>query len=415
MVDTIIVGGGICGLALALNLHARGLPSRVYERSQTIRELGVGITLLPHAMRELDALGLGPAMLAAGIETRESAFFNRFGQAIYREPRGRLAGYPVPEVGISRGRLHSILHQAVLDRLGPDSVLSDHECVDVDNDAEGATAIFRSASEGAELPPVRGAVVVACDGVNSAVRRKLVPDDAIAFTGIHMWRGVTRRPPILDGRTYMRVGSIRTGKMVIYPIADLPNGEQLINWVAEIQRDGPATADWNRTGRREDFAPVFESWRFPWLDVADLIRDAETVLEYPMVDKDPLERWTVGRVTLAGDAAHPMYPRGSNGSAQSLIDARVLADKLAASPDAPGDALVAYEAERRPATSRVVRTNREQPPDFINIKVEDLVGDRPFERLEDHISQEELKALSDGYKAVAGYALTDLHATARSA
>lgn len=402
MDDVVIVGGGICGLALALNLHARGIGCRVFERAPAIRELGVGITLLPHAMRELTALGLGERLAASGIETRESAFFNRFGQLIYREARGRDAGYPHPEVAIHRGRLQVILHEAVLARLGPGRVLTDHSCVGVEQDELGATALFTSAS-GEARPAARGGVVVGCDGINSTVRQGLVRGDAIAFTGITMWRGVTRRPPILDGRTYLRIGSIRTGKMVIYPIQDEPDGTQLVNWVAEIQREGASVADWSRPGRLDDVLPLYEGWRFPWLDVPDLIRGADAIFEYPMVDKDPLERWTHGRVTLAGDAAHPMYPRGSNGSAQGLIDARVLAERLAAGPD-PGAALAAYETERRPATTHIVRTNREQPPDFINIRVEDLVGDRPFDNLDDHVSQDELRALSDAYKQVAGFA-----------
>jgi 2-polyprenyl-6-methoxyphenol hydroxylase-like FAD-dependent oxidoreductase len=211
---------------------------------------------------------------------------------------------------------------------------------------------------------------------------------------------------ILDGRTYLRIGSILTGKMVIYPIVDDVDGagNQLVNWVAEIKQEGRVQNDWNKPGRIDDFLPVYATWRFDWLDVPELVRTADQVLEYPMVDKDPLERWTFGRVTLAGDAAHPMYPRGSNGSAQAMIDARTLAECLARE-DGAAAALRAYEAMRRPPTARVVQTNREFPPDFINIKVEQLVGDRPFDDLDRYITQAELKALSDDYKRIAGFAL----------
>jgi 2-polyprenyl-6-methoxyphenol hydroxylase-like FAD-dependent oxidoreductase len=196
---------------------------------------------------------------------------------------------------------------------------------------------------------------------------------------------------------------------VIYPIVDNVDGagNQLINWTTEIKRDTTAMNDWNKPGDLADFFPVYESWRFDWLDVAELIRASEFILEYPMVDKDPLPRWTFGRVTLAGDAAHPMYPRGSNGAAQSVIDARVLADCLAAHAE-PREALKAYEAARREATARVVRTNREHPPDFINIKVEELTGDRPFDNLDDLITQDELRALSENYKRIAGFAVSDV-------
>ena len=404
MRDVAIVGGGICGLTLALALHQRGVACRVYERAAQITELGVGITLLPHGMRELAALGLEPELVASGIENRESAFFNRFGQLIYREPRGRAAGYESPEVGIHRGRLQTILYRTAVARLGADRVLTDHQCVAVDQDEASATARFLRTSTGEALPEARAAVVIGCDGIHSAIRSQLFPADGIAFSGINTWRGITRMPPILDGRTYLRIGSILTGKMVIYPIVDDIDGSgaQLVNWLCEIQQDVAERNDWNKPGRLEDFFPRYADWTFDWLDAAAMIRNADAILEYPMVDRDPLPRWTFGRVTLAGDAAHPMYPRGSNGAAQAAIDARTLADLLAAHRD-PREALRAYEAARLPPTARIVRTNREFPPDFINIRVEQLVGDRPFANLDDHITQDELRALSDEYKRIAGF------------
>ncbi len=398
-----IIGGGICGLSLALNLKQRGIAARIYERAPEIKPLGVGITLLPHAMREFSALGLGDELLAVGIENRESAFFNRFGQLIYKEPRGKFAGYSVPEVGIHRGRLHVILFEATRKKLGGDAILLDHDCTGVEQDDAGVTVHFNKRDS------VRAGVVIACDGINSALRRQFYPGDRVAFAGINTWRGVTRRKPIFDGRTYMRVGSILTGKIVIYPIVDSADaqGNQLINWMAEIKRDNFEQNDWNKPGDLADFFPLYESWRFPWLDVAQMIRNADQILEYPMVDKDPIARWTFGRVTLAGDAAHPMYPRGSNGAAQAAIDARTLADFLQSNAD-PRAALQAYEAARAEPAAQVVRTNREHPPDFINIKVEELVGDRPFDNLDKFITQDELRALSDNYKRVAGFALADV-------
>lgn len=404
--DIAIVGGGIAGLALALGLHHRGIGCTVFEAAPEMREIGVGITLLPHAMREIAALGLSDAIRAIGIENETSAFFNRFGQHIYAEPRGRHAGYPYPEIGIHRGKLHGILYRAVLDRLGPDSVRTDHQLAGHSQNDGNVSLHFRRMSDGSALPDAIAGIVIACDGVNSTIRKAYYPDEQIAFTGINTWRGVTRRAPILGGRTYMRVGSLRTGKMVIYPILNHDDGTQLINWVAEIERAGEVRNDWNKPGQAADFLPIFESFRFDWLDVRQLICDAETVLEYPMVDKDPVARWTFGRVTFAGDAAHPMYPRGSNGSAQALIDARTLADLLAA--HAPLDALTAFEAARLPVTSAIVQTNRTTPPDVINLKVEDLVGDRPFDNLDDHISQDELRALSDQYKSIAGFSHSDM-------
>lgn len=408
-----IVGGGICGLSLALNLHRRGLACSVYERAPEIKALGVGITLLPHAMRELSAIGLRDELLAAGIENRESRFFNRFGQLIYKEPRGKFAGYDVPEVGIHRGRLHVILADAVRHRLGADGLHTDFECTGIDQDEAGATVHFKETSTGRGRESVRADVVIACDGINSMIRKRYYPDDRLAFAGINSWRGITRRKPILDGRTYIRAGSIRTGKIVIYPIVDNIDGQgnQLINWMADIKRDSFEQNDWNKPGNLADFLPVYQDWHFDWLDVPKMIRESEQILEYPMVDKDPIDVWTFGRVTLAGDAAHPMYPRGSNGAAQATIDARTLADALSSHSD-PTQALKAYEATRAAAAANVVRTNREFPPDFINTKVEQLVGDKPFENLDSYISQEEIRALSENYKRVAGFTLADV-ATAR--
>ncbi len=405
-----IIGGGIAGLALALNLHKRQVPCTVYEAVPDVREIGVGITLLPHGTRELQAIGLLDQMLAAGIETTESAFFNRFGQKIYGEPRGRLGGYDTPEIAIHRGRLHRILFDAARERLGADHVITGARCMGIEQDDTGVTVRF-AGTDGTSMPDVRADVAIGCDGVNSVVRRMFYPGEQMVSIGINMWRGVTRHQPILDGRTYMRIGSLNTGKMVIYPIINDIDaaGNQWVNWVAETISPVSDQNDWNKPGKLEDFLPVFQDWQFDWLDVAALIRNAEQILEYPMVDKDPVDRWTFGRITMVGDAAHPMYPRGSNGSAQSLIDAATLADCLVQQPD-PVAALSAYEKIRSPATAAVVRTNRTNPPDFINIHVENLTGDRPFERLEDHISQAELRALSDGYKKVAGYDLQALAA-----
>ena len=401
-----IVGGGICGLTLALNLHQRGIACRVYEAAPELKELGVGITLLPHGMREFTALGLGDELLKAGIENAESCFFNRFGQLIYKEPRGKAAGYATPEVGIHRGTLHMTLFSAVKERIGPDCVVTNRACLGVEQDENGARLLMKETTSGAMLPPVSADIVIACDGVNSALRKQLVGDNVV-FTGINTWRGVTRRKPILTGRSYMRAGSIFTGKIVIYPIANYDDGTQLINWTTEIKRDTAAMNDWNKPGDLADFISVYENWQFDWCDVADLIRTSEFIFEYPMVDKDPLSRWTFGRVTLAGDAAHPMYPRGSNGSAQAVIDARTLAECLAQGGD-PRAALGAYEAARREVTGKVVRTNREHPPDFINIKVEELTGDKPFDNLDDFITQDELRALSENYKKIAGFAVSDV-------
>ena len=394
-----IVGGGIAGLAFALALRQRGVECRVFESAREVKELGVGITLLPHGMRELTALGLEERLRAVAIENEESVFYNRHGQLIYREPRGRFAGYDHPELGIHRGKLHRALYEAAVERLPAGSIETGRRCDGVEQDEGGVTVRLGEDT-------FRADVAVACDGFNSVVRRQFYPGERPAFTGINTWRGVTRRKPILGGRSYLRIGTVDTGKIVIYPIVDDVDGagNQLINWMAEMRMPGEPMNDWNKPGRVEDFIGIYRDWHFDWLDVPELIRAADTILEYPMVDKDPVARWTFGRVTFMGDAAHPMYPRGSNGAAQALIDARTLAEELAKGGD-PRDALAAYEARRLGPTSKVVRTNREFPPDYIIMKVDELTGGKPFAHIDDVISQAELRELSDNYKRIAGFAL----------
>lgn len=402
-----IVGGGIGGLCLALALHQRGIACEVFEAVPEVREIGAGLTLLPHAMRELSDLGLQAQLEEIAVENQESVFFNRFGQFIYREPRGRHAGYALPELGIHRGRLHRVLHEAVLQRLGPGALHTGHRCVRVEQSSDQARLIFAPDAAGHVPPPASADIVVACDGVNSAIRRQFYPQEELAFAGINTWRGVARFKPFLTGKSYIRIGSIDTGKMVIYPMEEHTDAEglQLINWVAEIRDPRMRRNDWNQPGHVEDVLAVFGGWHFDWLDVPALIRASHSILEYPMVDKDPVAQWSFGRVTLLGDAAHPMYPRGSNGSAQALRDARVLADLIAADPGGdPLALLAAYEAERLPATSQVVLTNRSTPPDFIIMKADELSGGQPFGHIDELISQDELRAIARNYERVAGFA-----------
>jgi 2-polyprenyl-6-methoxyphenol hydroxylase-like FAD-dependent oxidoreductase len=404
--DVLIIGAGIGGLTLGLMLHRRGIPCRIYEAAPEIRPLGVGINILPHAAKALGELGLEADLTRVAVLTREAAFFNRFGQLIYREPVGRHAGYDWPQYSIHRGDLQAVLLAAFRDRAGADRLQLGWKCVRAEDAADGATAHFVHGATGDALAPARGRAVIGCDGVNSVLRKQFHPDEGDpVYSGVNMWRGVTRWPPMLSGATMVRAGWLNPGKMVIYPIRDRidADGRQLVNWLAEIETPHYLPKrDWARPGRIDDFIGPYADWHFDWCDVPALIRSADAIYEYPMVDQDPLDRWTFGRLTLAGDAAHPMVPRGSNGAGQAIIDARVLADELGARRD-PAEALRAYEAARLPATSKVVLTNRTMPPDAILREVKARSGDRPFERIEDVISLAELRAMSDGYKKVAGY------------
>lgn len=401
-----IVGGGIAGLSFALGLHKRGIDCDVFEAVTDIKEIGVGITLLPHAMRELAELGLQDALEAVGIENLESVFYTQHGQYVYKEARGRHAGYTLPEIGIHRGKLHRILFDAAVSRLGADKVHTGMRCSAFSQNDNGVEIEFSNAHTHTSLK-VQAQIAVACDGVNSVFRAQMHPQDALCFAGINTWRGVTVHPPILTGKSYLRIGTVEVGKMVIYPIIDNVDGKgnQLINWVAELQKPNAAMNDWNRPGDPAVCAEIFKDWTFDFLNVPELILKADKVFEYPMVDKNALPFWTQGRVTLMGDAAHPMYPRGSNGSAQALIDARTLADQLAQHTD-PKEALKAYEVLRLAPTAKVVETNRNVPPDFIIMKAQELSGGKPFRHIDDLITQDELRQISDHYKTVAGFALT---------
>jgi 2-polyprenyl-6-methoxyphenol hydroxylase-like FAD-dependent oxidoreductase len=404
MDEVIIIGAGVGGLTLGLSLHKAGIPCRIYESVLEVRAIGVGINLLPHATRELAALGLEDALAKVAIATTDATFFNRFGQLIYQEPLGRAAGYDHPQFSIHRGDLQMVLLDAFRERAGADRVVLNRHCLGVAQDEAGVTVTFSDGPGGKERFTVRGRVAIACDGINSAVRKQFFPDEGEPrYSGVNMWRGVTRWKPMLSGASMVRAGWLSHGKMVIYPIREAgADGLQLINWVAEIETPNYRKRDWNRAGSLDDFIGPFSDWHFDWLDVPAFIRAADHVLEFPMVDQDPLPRWSFGRVTLLGDAAHPMVPRGSNGAGQAILDAKALTAVLSDLAD-PVAALAAYEQQRLEATTRIVLTNRTNPPDAILREVFQRTHDQPFKTIDDVISREELVALSDGYKRIAGY------------
>jgi 5-methylphenazine-1-carboxylate 1-monooxygenase len=359
-------------------------------------------------MRELTELGLADTLAAHAIETRTLAYYSRYGRPIISDLRGRYAGYDWPQLSIHRADLHKVLLDAVLERLGADAVKLGHRCLRIDQDAAGVTAHFDVHSGGGHAES--GKVAIGCDGIHSAVRRQLFPNEGPPkYSGVNMWRGAVRWPAFLGGDTMLSSGWMSVGKTVIYPIRPpdphappATAGQPLINWVAELERPEAVRQDWTGRGRLEDMMPAFAGLRFDFLDITAMIEATEEILEYPMVDRDPLERWSFGRLTLLGDAAHPMYPRGSNGAGQSIVDARFLTGRIRQLGATP-EALTAYEQIRRPATAQVVLTNRSDPPDAILREVWNRSGGKNFSRIEELMPTAELQAILDRYKKVAGF------------
>jgi 2-polyprenyl-6-methoxyphenol hydroxylase-like FAD-dependent oxidoreductase len=402
-----IAGGGIGGMALALALHDAGFRDvDVYESASRVKELGVGINVLPHATRELTELGLLDALDTVGIPTAELAYYSKHGQRIWSEPRGIAAGYRWPQFSIHRGRLLGVLHRAVRERLGPERVHPGHHLSRFGQKAGHVWADFVDRASGALRAHVEADMLVGCDGIHSVMRQAFFPNEGPPkWNGMTMWRAVTEGAPFLSGRTMLMVGHFGR-RMVVYPISRQHEaaGKALINWVAECKNapEQPMPRqDWEHTSRLEDVLALFTSFVFDFLDVPALIRGAAAIYQYPMVDRDPLPTWHFGRVTLLGDAAHPMYPVGSNGASQAIIDARVLARELALQPSIEA-AIAAYDAQRRPQTAGVVLANRQGGPERCLEIVEQRAPDG-FVDLDAVISRAELEEIAHSYKRTAGF------------
>lgn len=347
--DVVIAGAGIGGLTTALTLHARGMPATVVEGARELRPLGVGINLLPHAVRELFALGLGEQLSRLAVAPTSLAYFDTRGRELFREPRGIAGGYEFPQYSVHRGDLQLLLLDAVPERLGAGAVRTGSRVTGFVDDGD-AVRVRLGDDE------LTGAVLVGADGIHSAVRAQLHPEgDELRWSGVRMWRGAAPGEPYLDGHTMAIVKADDGTELVIYRI-----GGGLINWVLLVPEAPPGplpgTARWNQRCEAAQVVAHLDGWQVDWLDVADLVGRTTDPLEYPMVDRDPLSWWGRGRVTLLGDAAHPMYPVGANGGSQAILDARALADSLAGHPET---GLQVYEEHRREATAAVVVANRE--------------------------------------------------------
>ena len=408
-----IAGGGIGGLVMALQCHKHDIDCMVFEAADKLEPLGVGINLLPHSVKILAGLGLLDDLAATAIETSELAYFNKHGQAIWREPRGIAAGYDFPQFSIHRGELHLLLYRHAVARLGADHVLNGHAIKHFETgaaDGARATAVFEHRRSGAEIASVEADLIIAADGIHSTVRAAFFPGEGPPkYSGRVLWRGTCIAPPFLTGRSMMQAGHA-TQKAVIYPISKKQfeqTGQNLTNWIMELavptaSGEAPPKQDWSRQVDKSVFAAPFAHWQWDWLDVPALIDGGGPAWEYPMCDRDPLPRWSHGRVTLLGDAAHPMYPIGSNGASQAILDTESLGAALAQqSPIA--HALDRYEAERREATGKIILANRGNGPDQVMQLAEERAPGG-FKNVDDVIPQAELEAISARYKQTAGFA-----------
>lgn len=408
----VIAGGGIAGLTMALTCHQIGVSAVVLESVRSLAPLGVGINLQPNAVRELFDLGLGDELASIGVETSEWALVARGGRDVWAEPRGRAAGYRWPQYSVHRGQLQMLLHRAVVERLGPDAVRSGHRVVGYRNDRDAV--VVRVDTRDGGVTEVTGSLLLAADGLHSAVRNQMHPDQPPPqWGGQILWRGATPGPPVRTGSSFTLIGTLDQ-RFVHYPISspDPNTGLQLQNWIAELTVDtgaGLAGSDWNKQVDTNTFLPAFDDWTFEWLDIRSLVEGAPAVWEFPMVDRDPVDRWVDGRVCLLGDAAHVMYPVGSNGASQAIVDARVIGAKFV-EHGVGVDALRAYESDLLEPMSALVLRNRGHGP----IGILGLVDERSdgfFDDIDDVIERDEIERYMSSYKAAAGFAMETLNSS----
>jgi 5-methylphenazine-1-carboxylate 1-monooxygenase len=404
-VRALVIGGGIGGLTSALSLAAAAIEPIVCESTDEIEALGLGINLQPNAVRELIELGLGDALAAIAIETSTLAYYNKHGQAIWTEPRGIAAGYRWPQYSAHRGELLVMLLEAARARIGSGNIRTGHHLVSFEENGNGVTAHFVDRGTGLARGTLHADILIGADGIHSTVRRILHPNEAKPVaSGALQWRGAIETEPFLDGSTQAMIGHYQQ-RAVLYPMSrkSVSCGRSLVNWLVHLGSEGavPERESWDRKVSKDRFFARFRDWNFPWLRLADLVEATSDIYEYPETDRDPLDRWSFGRVTLLGDAAHAMRPVGSQAGSQAIVDARVLAHALHGERD-PARALAAYDAARRPQMNEVILRNRRYGPEVVMQMAEERAPDG-FASIDDVIPRAELEAIALSFKRAAGF------------
>lgn len=403
----IISGAGIAGLTLALSCHQANIPFVIFEKAPELQPLGVGINVQPHAVRELFELGLESGLDKIGVRTKELVYFSKTGKKIWDEPRGVYAGYKWPQYSLHRGELQMLLYRRLIE-LGY-KVHLNSAVTSIVSMSDSEVTVEVVSPEGSRT--VTGNVLIAADGIHSVLRKRVAPNEGDpVWNGAVLWRGTSLAKPYLGGDTIAYAGHA-SQKFVTYPIAPAnEDGRVLINWIAELNvgvEDKRRGAAYNQEADFADFFPQFEPWKFDWLDIPEMMLQRQLCYEYPMVDRDPLDRWNDGLMTLLGDAAHPMYPIGSNGASQAILDARVLVREFL-KHGVTREALLAYEEERRPATNRLVLANRGNGPDQVMQIVEERCGG-VFNDISEVLSRDELENIAEQYKQFAGMQVQELN------
>lgn len=404
--QVLIAGGGIGGLTTALYLHQAGINVKVFESVSTLKPLGVGINIQPHAVKRLFSLGLEDRLEGTGIRTARLSFYSKRGSLIWTEPRGLDAGYDVPQYSIHRGELQMLLYDALIERIGEDNVLAGHHLAGFDQDDNGVMVHFTDRKTGEAVGSYQGDILIGADGIMSQARQIFYPDEGVpVYSGLILWRGIVETDQYLDGRTMIMVGN-NTRKTVIYPVSkkSMANGKSLVNWIAELPVPmdlPPQKEDWNRPGNKADFEDQFKTWNFPWLNIPNLFDITDSIYEFPMIDRDPIPQWSFRRITLLGDAAHAMRPNGSNGASQAIWDAEVLRDMLVKHDDVT-QALKAYEDERREPVAKVILANRKAGPEYVMQEADDNCTGECVDQCT-CLARDYLEEVASRYKKLAGF------------